>query len=147
MDYEIKTISNPPYFLDSSGFDHIYPTHINYFDSHVDDNNQSLFPGSTVVVPGDLTVTAIEWREANGGGTDDWHINFRPCDEVRFSYHHLASVSHPQLATRAQEIKDGINAWCQIENNEAVFCTGLVNVQVQGSALKDTFNNVFNAYA
>ena len=116
----------------TAGPDHIYPTHINYFDAHVDDDNQPLFPGSTVVVPGNLMVTAISWNKANGEGVDDWHIDFRPCDEVRFAIHHLASISHPQLSARAQEIKSGINAWCHIENNETVFCAGAVDTQVQG---------------
>ena len=126
----------------ANGHSHVVPVHVLYLYTPytLGDDGRSLIPdqpNQLMRAPGDVTITGLRW-EVNSGGDliagDDWYVNFRPCDEIRFTYHHLNEITGPpKLVARARQIRRGINAVCDYNSaGEAVACTGVTDVPVSG---------------
>lgn len=124
----------------ANGMSHVLPVHVLYLYSPYQlhpDGVQIIpdHPDVPVRAPGDVVVTGLRW-EVNSGGHliagDDWYVNFRPCDEIRFTYHHLNAITGPpRLVARANQIRRGVRAVCDYNAaGEAVACTGLADVPV-----------------
>jgi hypothetical protein len=73
---------------------------------------------------------------------DDWYVNFSPCDEIRFTFHHLNAVTGPpELVARAAQIRRGVNAFCEYDASAAATsCSGLADVRLRaGTAVGRVF--------
>ena len=138
---DLSTVSGLVPLGNANGSSHIVPISTTYFytafafggaDGH------QMVPALTDVpiqVPGDVTATGIRWEPNSGGSLfagDDWYLDFRPCAEIRFTYHHLNAITAPhRLAARAEQIRRGIRAWCTYDDaGNATSCSGLADVPV-----------------
>jgi hypothetical protein len=129
-----------------NGTSHIVPISTTYFyapftfggaDGH------PMLPAVTDVpirIPGDATITSLRWEPNSGGALfagDDWYVTFRPCREIRFTYHHLNAITGPrELVERAAQVRAGVNAFCTYDDaGRATSCSGLAHVPVRSGAV------------
>ena len=96
--------------------------------------------GVPIRIPGDATITSLRWEPNSGGALfagDDWYVTFRPCQEIRFTYHHLNAITGPpELVARAAQIRRGVRAWCTHDGSgAATSCTGLAHVRVRSGTV------------
>ncbi len=90
-------------------------------------------------------VTSLRWEPNSGGALfagDDWYVTFRPCREIRFTYHHLNAITGPvELVRRAAQIRRGVHAWCTYDDaGHPTSCSGLANTPVSAG---DVLGKVF----
>jgi len=146
---DLSTLSGIVPLGNTNGSTHILPISTTYFvtpsalgGAGGDDEIPAVI-NQPIRVPGASTVTALRW-ESNSGGPraagDDWYVNFSPCDEIRFTFHHLNAVTGPpELVARAAQIRSGVNAWCQYDaSGAATSCAGLADVPLLGGTVVGT---------
>src|SRR6266568_1632867 len=119
---DLATVSGLVPLGNTNGTSHILPISTTYFYTPFAfggaDGHQMIpaVAGVPIRIPGDATITALRWEPNSGGALvagDDWYVNFRPCREIRFTYHHLNAITGPpELVARAAQIRRGIRAWC-----------------------------------
>jgi hypothetical protein len=121
-----------------NGTSHIVPISTIYFYAPSTFDGTAVTPAFTdqaIVAPGDVTITSLRWEPNSGGSLiagDDWYVTFRPCNEIRFTYHHLNAITGPaSLVARARQVRRGVNAVCDHDDTgAATACSGLARVNV-----------------
>lgn len=138
-----------------NGSDHFIPIHVMYITGKKAADGSRLHPDTPIVAPGNVLVTAVEWRKKQFFGSnrvwqtvDDWYVTIAPCKQLRFRFHHLSSLSTvgQWLAERAFHIKNGQNdgpleTWCDLPGGAAAgakLCYGLVNANLGAGTLIGT---------
>ncbi len=143
---DLATVSGLVPLGNTNGTSHILPISTTYFYTPFAfggaDGHQMIpaVAGVPIRIPGDATITALRWEPNSGGALvagDDWYVNFRPCREIRFTYHHLNAITGPpELVARAAQIRRGIRAWCTHDGSgAATSCSGLAHVRVRSGAV------------
>jgi len=143
---DLSTVSGLVPLGNANGSSHILPISTTYFYTAFAfggaDGNQ-MVPALTdepIRVPGDVIITGIRWEPNSGGSLfagDDWYVDFRPCAEIRFTYHHLNAITGPpKLVARAAQIRKGIKSWCTYDDaGNATSCSGVADVKVDSGTV------------
>jgi hypothetical protein len=143
---DLSTVSGIVPLGNTNGSSHILPISTTYFYTPFTwggaDGRQMIpdVANQPIRVPGDVTVMGLRWEPNSGGSLlagDDWYVNFSPCDEIRFTFHHLNAVTGPpELVARAAQIRRGVNAFCEYDaSGAATSCSGLAHVRLRAGTV------------